>query len=117
MAISVLFLKSIYNLKRTQQGIDFDQVILIIELVKVSVDEIAVSSADYLTFFDSIDPALRCLCLFRARVLRPCLLQPDPIHDSYYHMLSLSPSVPDLIGSSTHCQSYLFRVHHTSSLI
>ena len=37
IAFSVLFLKSICNLKRTQQGIDFDQVILSIELIKVSV--------------------------------------------------------------------------------
>ena len=37
IGFSVLFLHSIYNLKRTQQGIDFDQVILIIELTKVSI--------------------------------------------------------------------------------
>ena len=35
IGFSILFLKSICNLKRTQQGLDFDQLILITELIKV----------------------------------------------------------------------------------
>ena len=117
VVISVLFLKSIYNLKRTQQGIDFDQVILIIELVKVSV----LMTKSLWRLFDisclSVDPALRNFRLFCARLLRPGLLQPDLIHDSHNHLLSLSPQVSDFIGTSANRQSHFLCLHHTSSLL
>lgn len=38
IAIICLLAVSVHNLRRTQQGLDFDQLILVAELVKVSVD-------------------------------------------------------------------------------
>ena len=106
--LGYVFAYSLRNLKRTQQGVDFDQIILIVELSKVS-NALNESKANRNL---CLDPSICRHIILPSTLCWIGLMQPHLIDDPFSYMLGLPPSFPNHPRNAGGCQIHFHSVHN-----